>query len=538
MSQVLSSSGLEPGVFAQFESSTTAPLSIGGLRILALVGSGLTNANVLGESVTKGTTNSIDSLAVAAASLPSTIVDENFVSYSLGTDYQLTSGDVDWSLANPAIQLGSQVGTSFAVNGLTLEVYLAGSGTPESVTFSGTNPVSIASVVAQLGMSGLTASSVGGTQVQIQTTATDNTSLRIGAGTANGVLGFTEGIITYSSQEPLPGVKYSLSYTRAKTSADYVPATFFDLPSVVSAYGPVSTSNSISLAAMLAFQNGASAVMGMQLNPSDGATLTQFQKALDKLRSVDLNIIVPLSTDTNLYAYVKAHVDNMSSLQEQRFRTALVGLGGTPSISEIKALAAGLKDRRVALVYPPSATVLIPGDSAASTVDGSYIAAAIGGIRVNPAFDVAEPLLRKQVVGFASIQDTLLRTQKNVIANSGVMIVENQNGVARVRDGLTTDLTTADSSEYSVTEILDFVSITTRTFLDAAFIGTKFLNDTPKLMSASLEIILQSMVEGKILTGQSNIRVVRNQQDPRQIDVSFLVAPVFGVKYILISFTI
>lgn len=539
MAQVLSSLGLEPGAYAQFLPSTTFANPIGGLRLLALVGTGVTNATVSGEVVTKGALNSSDTLAYSAVSLPSTIVDQNFVTYDEGVDYQLSGGAVDWSLALPAIQAGSVTGTSFAVGGLTFELVV--NGASESLTFSGAalSNTSIAGVLSQINSAfSANTTASGSTSVTLTTVATNNATLQIGTGTSNDALGFTAGIQTDGSAEPAVGVKYTLDYLRAKTGSDYVPKTFFDMTSVLSEYGEVSTSNSISLAAQFAFQNGASAIMGMQVDPSVTPTLISFQQAIDKLKTVDLNILVVLNPDPNLQAYIKSHVTQMSTLTEQRFRTALVGMSGSPSVATVQGYAAGLKSRRVALVHPASATVTLSGSSTPITVDGTYLCAAIGGIRVNPAFDVAEPLLRKEIVGFTDITDTLLRTQKNVLANSGVMLVEKQNGTIRVRDGLTTDLTTFDSAEYSVTEIIDFTAVLTKSFLDAAFVGTKLLNDTPGLMQASLTIILQSLIDNKILNDATDLVVKRNSINPSQIDVSFRIAPVFPVKYILVSFTI
>lgn len=51
---------------------------------------------VQGEEVTRGAT-STDSLLHVATSLPSTIIDENSVTYDITTDYILTTGEVDWS---------------------------------------------------------------------------------------------------------------------------------------------------------------------------------------------------------------------------------------------------------------------------------------------------------------------------------------------------------------------------------------------------------------------------------------------------------
>lgn len=544
MALVLSTRGLEPGVFAQFQPSNTFAISQGGLRLAALVGTGITNATINGEVVTKGATDTQDTLAFSAVSLPDTITDENFVTYDIGTDYQLTSGKVDWSLANPAIQTGTVAGTSFTIDTQTLELFV--NDVSETVTFSGSDPIAIASVISQINgaFSDVTASNDGSDHVVLTTTATVNTTLRIGTGTANDTLGFTAGIQTQSSQEPDAGVTYTLNYQRAKVTADYVPKTFFDLQSVIDEYGPIEMDddgdvvNSIPLAASLAFQNGASAIMGMQIDPSVVPDLVAFQQAIDKLQAVDLNIVVALNPDPNLQNHIQEHIDQMSAVTEQKFRTALIGVPQTTTMSQAQTYATGLADRRLAIVWPPQSQVQLQNETDLTDLDSTYMAAAIAGLRTNPAFDVAEPLLRKAIFGFVSITDTLLRTQKNVLANAGVMIVESQSGTLRVRDGLTTDLTTADSAEYSVTEIIDFTADLAKNFLNAAFIGTKLLNETPGLMKASLNIILQSLIDNKILNDFTDVTVVVNNIDPRQLDVSFRIAPIFPVKWILIQFTI
>jgi hypothetical protein len=558
---VLSQQGLEPGVYAEFIPSTSLANPPGGLRILCLVGTGISTATVSGEIVTKGALNSTDALHFNAVALPATITDQNFIIYDEGVDYTLASGGVDWNQMIPATQLGNVAASSF--NGLSntiLNLVVNGSMI-SGVTFSGPNPISIGSVVSQINStigSFVTASATGGNQVKIVTNTTNDSTLLIGPGSANSILGFVEGLTTFGSKQPAQGIQYTITYSRMKTLAggDYAPQLFFDINSVLAWSGPITVDGnnnivySIPMAAYLAFQNGASAVMVAEINPADATPTSQliaFQNAINtRLTTVDLNIVVCLGSpyvtgsgsDPALYPTIQNHVDTMSSLVEQRFRTALIGMAGNPSIPAIQTIAQGLHDRRIALIYPPQATVIIPNDNTPVNLDGSYIAACIGGIRVNPAFDVAEPLLRKELFGLNTIQDTLLRTQKNVLANSGVMICEYQSGVQRVRDGLTTNLTTVDSAEYSVTEIIDFTATTCQSFLSAAFIGTKLLPDTPNLVQASLSVILNSLVNSQILSNFQNITVVQDPINPTQIDISFQIAPIFPVKYILIQFTI
>ena len=384
-----------------------------------------------------------------------------------------------------------------------------------------------------------------GTSDTLANTATVLASSILDANYVTYVLGvdyqLTAGAVDWSpaGAEPAAGVSYTVSYTYAKTTAEFIPKFYFNMDDVVADMGAVSTTNALSLGAEIVFQQGASVVCLSQTNPADGVTLVQLEKALDRLLVVNgINIVVPLSTDASIYAYLKTHVDTASSLVERKERTGIIGLSGTPTLSTIQGYAQGLNDKRMVLVYPPSATRFVGTNTTVSTLDGSFLAAAVAGIRTSNTYDVAEPLTRKEVTGFEVIPDTLMRSQKNLLASSGVLVIENVGGIPRVRHGLTTYPGTVDGREYSVVEIIDYVSTSTRTLLETIFIGQKILANTPAQVKSTVAATLSNLISTSIITAYDQVQAAVDSLDPTQINVSFRVSPVFPLNYILISFSL
>ena len=364
-----------------------------------------------------------------------------------------------------------------------------------------------------------------------------NSSILIGNGTSNSILGFIGGALYESPKRPENGDKFYVSYTYAKSTSDYIPMYFYKMQDVVLEYGDVSTTNTLSLGAEAAFENGAQVVLGCQLDPVDVPDLLGFRNALNKIKTFDCNVVVAMSGDSNLYSYIKAHVDLMSSVLERRWRTAILGMTDSPSLQTIMGYATGLADNRLVLIYPPTVKRIISGTEASI---GSYVlAAAIAGIRCNPNYDIAEPLTRKPVVGFTEITDNLIRSQKNELASNGVCIVETDSvGIARVRHALTTNMSTVQNSEYVITDITDYIAYITRRILEQMYIGTKILAESPAMVAGTLTVILRNLVDSKIINTFANIAAIQNATDPTQIDISFSFVPVYTNNYIYIEYTI
>ena len=245
--------------------------------------------------------------------------------------------------------------------------------------------------------------SASSSHLKIATTATSNSSIYIGNGTSNSVLGFTAGSYVTTPDQPALGVDYFVSYEYAKVTADYTPKFYYTLQAVTNDYGAVSGSTSISLGASLAFQNGASIVCVCQENPADGSPVSQVQSALNKLLATqNIWIVVSLEGGSNpqLLSAIKQHVDTASSTINKLERRAFVGFDETVTTftdTDMLNYALAADDERVLLLNSASNvnTMFVGTATTATQVGSQYVAAALAGVRCNPAYDVYSPLLVK-----------------------------------------------------------------------------------------------------------------------------------------------
>lgn len=551
-----------PGVFSQQNQSST-PLLPANTRIPAIIGTVVPTLSVSGETVTRGATLFDSVVHAPALSLSATITDANQVIYHLGTDYQLgtggNAGKIQW-LTGPASLTGTTIPpyTPTDLNGLTF-IFTVGNGSPTTVTFAAST-TSIASVVSQINTAfgGDTIASNSASHLELSTGTLgtpilQNSSITIGNGTANSALGFVGGSEVFTPQDPALGVTYSVSYTYTRPTSAYGPVLAFSMSDVLNYAGPLAVDSgnnplyTLTVAAQIAFNNGAPAIYLQGLNPNDGATLTQFQNALNKLQAISCAIVVPVTggnvatpispaTAVAVWSATQAHVDFMSSTPERKERTGYVGTYSTDVTTNISQ-ATSLDDKRMLFVYNNQPTYFVGSATTASTLDGSYLAAAISGIRTSTAFDVATPLTHKLVTGFASIPDTLLVSQKTLLVSNGVCVIGTVSGSSLVIEGTTTNVSTVDNSEISVVETADFVIQSCRTILEAIFIGQKILPNTPSLVATTTTAILNQLTTQQLINGLvGSVTAVVDNGNPSQIDVSFTYNPVFSLELIFITF--
>jgi len=475
------------------------------------------------------------------------------------------------------IQFGAQAGVSYVIASIASNTSLTlGSLYGVSPDYSGTTNASttlsggvgiveqmnaVLNVVGNLKASVL----VEGSQnyIQVATVSTNNASLQLGSGTANAAIGFTPGVLIYGPYEPSAGVQYSFSYGTPKVTTstldDYGPQLFTDLTSITSIYGPVPTANTngtlttnsdgststISLGSQIVFTNSANTggIVVVQVSPHDGAPLAGFQNALNKLATVSgVNIVVCLTPDPMLYPSIVSNVVNCSAPLEMNERTAIMGLDPTSAtmtsaIAQAASIDASGEGRRFLLLWPPQCQMTLGGNTA--NLDGSYLAAAVAGVRINGNNDVATPLLRQQLTPFTNVgTGPITRTNKLTLRNGGVTVIELQNNIVLVTEDTTTDRSTIDNQEYTVTEIVDFTASTTRTLLNSIFIGVKILSNTTSMITATIQVLLNNLVSLNIITDYRNVQATINSLDPRQIDISFEIAPVYGLRYISVVFSL
>jgi hypothetical protein len=351
--------------------------------------------------------------------------------------------------------------------------------------------------------------------------------------------------------EPAIGDIYYVSYTFTKT--DYRPRLFTRLAAVEDNYGRRGPQNPVSLAAFLAFTNGA-VLVGIKQVPKQAnsaiASIDDLFSAVEELRSplpggVNLDILVPLhnlqaEAAEELFRYMSAHADLMSSIRFRAERTIIAGLSAGTIPEQAKDIAQSIQRTRFRLIYPDVVLMSLTdafNNIEQTVLDGTYIASALAGSIVSPNVDVATPWTNRLLFGFDQLGRTLNFDEKNQIATTGITLVEDDIPNLRVRDGLTTDLSNILVRNPTIIQIADEVQRQARQVL-AGFIGIKFLPGILSQIEGRISKMLQSLVTAQIITAFTGVKANVSADDPTVAEVQAAYSPVFPLKYIVVTFSL
>ena len=339
-----------------------------------------------------------------------------------------------------------------------------------------------------------------------------------------------------SGEEPNVGDFYYMTYNYTKE--DFSTQFFTRFREVAENYGPLSPDNPLTLGAYLALLNGASVVAARQVQKAPGsqtATAQAFIEAVDDLRrplagGLRPDLIIPLTTDPTVFAAVVKFAEIQSSPRYGNELRAFFGTASGTRPTDAAALARGLNSERAVLVYPDSAILSLQDELGQSTqfiVDGSFIASALAGVTVSPAFDVATPMTRQTLAGFDRLNRSLDDIEANNLGVSGVTVIEDATPFLRVRQGLTTNVSNRLTSIPSVIAIRDFVQRQSRASLDR-FIGLKFLTGRAQDVELALTGLLNSLVEAQIITAFTGVSATPDPNDPTLLNVEAFYSPEIG----------
>lgn len=364
-------------------------------------------------------------------------------------------------------------------------------------------------------------------------------------GTASGDTSILE-TFERGGQEPAVGDLYYVTYNYRKTNEELVtPGLYTSMQVVERNFGPVTPDYPLSLAAYLAFINGAVIVGARQLLASSPPSVAQFQQGLNSIRGnlngVVLDIIVPLRGDSlEVFQEVKKHCLLQSSLQYKAERTAILGVSSGTQPSQVGSIAQALKETRMRVLYPDILSMTLTdalGTERTYLVDGTYAASALAGNRCAPQNDVATPWIRARIVGFRRLERRLDANQQDLVAVQGVSVLEQVGtSVIRVRDGLTTDMTNILTKIPTTTTIADEVQRGARRDLDR-FIGIKFLPGILSQIEGQLAATLKGYKNAEIIGGYQGVSA-NTTSDPTYIEAQAVYSPVFPVAQILVTFNL
>lgn len=291
--------------------------------------------------------------------------------------------------------------------------------------------------------------------------------------------------------------------------------------------------------------NGTSNVM-IALDPTLPSTSHTVDNTLQEGDKVTASYL-PASEVINLVATsqlaVLNHCSVMSETKNRLERTCLFGAYEFVDLDFLLDPITGIEatfgiSKRAMFFWPggPSVRRVVAGEI--QTLDAQYIAAAAAGYVVSRPIQTS--LTNKSLTGFTIDPSFKLSIDEtNLAGGAGVAIVKPLAAGGQVLHGLTTaNSGRAVEEEYSVVRISDYVAKTIRKALENAYTGSLITLNTPKDIEITTVNVLAALQSQGVITKFQNVKASVNPQEPRQVDVTFDITPIFPLNWIFIRFSV
>lgn len=382
--------------------------------------------------------------------------------------------------------------------------------------------------------------------------------------------------------------KTLINVTYRYVPADYYnPVRLFNINEVQNRFGNgIDTVNEaigspLSLAALLAFQNGAENVIcqplfftssgsveynqagfitnAAQPTAPQSAVAATWGTSLQALQVVEaLDIIVPVigqsQSEVNDAAVLGAYgaVQNFQQLMNQSHQY-VVGIfgedssagGGEATMTTIRShtqalqgYAGGALSAQNVMINTSNFSLPLPTNNNTLAVGGQYMAAAVAGaIAARP---VAASLTRKTIIGFNSVLDLRTPNDKNLDAGNGEMVIEQIGGIIRCRHALTLDNKGgASRSELSVVRAKFLMVESVKQTLENQIIGQIIADaNSPIIVRSAIVGVLGALQSAGDLVDYSAPVCQISKMDPTTITASFSYRPAFTLNYIDVTFAL
>lgn len=378
---------------------------------------------------------------------------------------------------------------------------------------------------------------------------------------------------TPGGSEPTVGATYYVTYYKlVDASVQYEYGLYTDESLIRYTYGDESSTNLLTVGALVTLANGAPAVGCLQLNlessvDPDNPTALELQTAfaavvpkLAELRRDQCRYIVPMNTAlptsmggtgdifTEGTAPYIDHVDQMSMKEERLWRMIVRGIPEASSDnnstvrSRFNSLITGYNAygtghdgaRRIVVVTPDYCYRTIDGTSV--KFDGSVVAAAAAG-RICSYTNPAVSLTNKELAGI-TIERNFSNADLNLMATNGACHIYNEGILVKCRHGLTCigSSGNANTQEVSVVEIEDEVKRSAIAALENRYKGELivdgFVNDVVLSTAAAWKLLTKSktIADYGTPTGQ------QDPDEPRKINVSGRIQPAYPGNWFDVDF--
>lgn len=559
----------KPGAYARFIRTAGAVNSPGATRVLALVGTGRLFFDSLSEAILRSAGSTSDTLAnnnvseiyeISSKPMKNGAPDPTATKYTKGTHFELMGNTIAWKTeptsGDPKVEMtdGSVTTTEFSI-------VAAPSGSDSHLIKTGQYRIQI-SYIDTVGSNPATYAVIDDrSEIVLGEFTVSDSPISVNipgvtlAVSASDIVGRKEGDFVYvkttagtliAGTPPQDTIFYA-SYAYKKAESEFAPKVFTDYDSIVAEYGNYDVTasgkviNSLALGAEIAFVNGVQPLVLVQAkNDSD----YEIKVAIDKLQRdiagiTNVNVIVPLTQSGVIAAHVMGHVDYMSSTEVGKERMAYVSAIDGETATASAANASSFNHERLIYVAPGAVIKEIKdvdtGRVSQRRIPGCFAAIAVAalGLRNDPA----EPLTNKFISGFAGLGELYNESEKNLMAEKGVLVLEQSGFNIKVRHGITTSVAEVNSAEITLVQIKDYVIEAARTNLGTLYVGRKLMPTIVGDVQTTLTNILSQFISQEVIIGYEGVNVKRSPDDPRAIDVSFEIEAVYPLNYINISFS-
>lgn len=470
----------------------------------------------------------------------------------------------------PGVYVQSSADSVVTPQGLPIAtVTLVGSARGYQVA---TQTVTLSATAKPLSKKGVLPDAVGRPSLKVTTNAgtvlvenTDYTLVR-GAGSSESTT------IARDTDSTAVGENDTVTVSYAYSDANYyAPQAFDDYTFVENTYGPAmlttapedpdasQVASPLSLAARIAFENGAGTVICLAVEPTtnDINQRTRFTQAYAKIAtSHSVTLLVPVfdANGADAAAYSAALPGLISDARAHCTAAAGNGFGriafvGSDALYDdtsttFDELAEGASSSRVVLAYPSKMSFYNNALGQSTEVGGCYLAAAFAGVLASN--DINRGLTRQQVFGFTGIPETLrnemTKLQRDTLSGAGVCVAEyGRNNMLQIRHGVSTDPSSLVTAEVSVTRASDALYELVAEGMEAAdLIGDAIDEEMTTRVKGVVTGILETAVTSGAIRAYLDLQV-RQQTlpsgDPTAIELAFTYQPFLPLNYITVSFS-
>lgn len=199
---------------------------------------------------------------------------------------------------------------------------------------------------------------------------------------------------------------------------------------------------------------------------------------------------------------------------------------------------AGFKNRRAFSVFPDTIKTIVNGIE--KSLPGYYACAAIAGMVAGQP--PQQPFTNFPITGLTGVVGTekFTKRQANIMAGGGtyILIQDVQGGPVVSRMQVSTDLTSIETRELSITKVVDFVAKFLRLGV-RKFIGTQVINaqllDT---IGTTIQGMLAFLLESGVLNGANINNIVQDETAPDTVLVDITLDVPFPCNYIRVTLVV